>query len=410
MKDPYKNAVQQLQDIAKIISLENWILELLSKVERFVEVSFPVVMDNGSFRTFTGYRSQHSNARGPYKGGLRFSPDVNEAEVKALSMWMSWKCAIAGIPYGGGKGGVTVDTKKLSEKEIERLSRNYIRAIWEIIGPETDIPAPDMYTNSQTMAWMADEYSKIVGQWTPAVITAKPLELGGSQGRVEATGLGGFYILEQLAQSQGITPSKTSITIQGFGNVGYFFAKFAHEAGYKIIAISDSKGGIFNEKGINITKANKYKNEHKTFKGYKDAEEISNEDLLMLDTNILVPSAVENVITEKNAKKIKTGYIIELANGPVTPEADKILLSNNIVSVPDVLANAGGVIVSYFEWTQNRKGEHWSKQEVFKKLKSKMCEAYKHVNQLTKKYNKDMRTGAYAFAVSRVSDAIKSRL
>jgi glutamate dehydrogenase (NAD(P)+) len=409
MKDPYKNALQQLHDIAKILSLEDSMIERLSSIERFVEVSFPIRMDDGSIKMFTGYRSQHNSALGPYKGGLRFSPFVNESEVKALSMWMSWKCAVARLPYGGGKGGVIVDTKQLSETELERLSRAFMRSIWNVIGPDTDIPAPDMYTTPQIMLWMAEEYAKIVGKWTPAVITAKPLDKGGSQGRTEATGLGGFYILEQLAKSKKLQPSKTTIAVQGFGNVGYYFAYFAHKAGFKIIALSDSKGGVYNSKGIDIIKAWDYKNAHSSFKGFKQAETITNEELLESKATVLVPSAVENVVTEKNAPRLKTKYIIELANGPVTPEADRILSKRNIISIPDILANAGGVTVSYFEWFQNKSGKHWTKKKVFSMLRDSLSKSFRDVINSSRKIKKDLRMGAYALAVQKVADALKKK-
>jgi len=409
MDDQFKNALTQLQNVAKLIHLEDWILEKLSKPERFVEVSFPVRMDNGSIKVFTGYRSQYNSARGPYKGGIRFSPQVNESEVKALSAWMTWKCATADIPYGGGKGGVTVDTTKLSQGELERLSRGYMRSIYQIIGEDVDVPAPDMYTTPEIMAWMVDEYAKLTGKWTPGVITAKPIELGGSQGRTEATGLGGVYILEQLAKEFKLDPKKTTVAVQGFGNVGYYFAQFAQKLGFTVVAVSDSKNGIYNKKGIDIEKALQFKKKAGKLEGFKGTETISNADLLELPVNVLVPAAVENVITEKNASKIKAKFIIEMANGPVTPEADKILEERGILSVPDVLANAGGVTVSYFEWVQNKQGYYWTKEEVFRKLKEIMVRAFKQSLEAKEKYKTYMRIGTYALAVQKVADAVKLR-
>jgi glutamate dehydrogenase (NAD(P)+) len=408
MSDPFKNALTQLENVAKLIKLEDWILEKLSRPERFIEVSFPVKMDNGKIKVFTGYRSQYNSALGPYKGGIRFSPDVNESEVKALSAWMTWKCAVAGIPYGGGKGGVIVDTKKLTEGELERLSRAYIRAIYEVIGPEKDIPAPDMYTTPEIMAWMVDEYSRLVGKKTPAVITGKPLSKGGSQGRTEATGYGGGYILEELAKLKNLNPKETTIALQGFGNVGYYFAEYAQSKGFYVVAISDSKGGIYNAKGIDVKKATKHKEQKQTLKGFEKADSISNEELLELEVDVLVPAAIEDVITKENANRIKAKYIIELANGPVTPEADEILHKKKILSIPDVLANSGGVTVSYFEWLQNRKKEKWPKEKVLRKLKTIITKAFKESLASMKKYKVDMRMGTYALAVKKVAEAEKN--
>ena len=418
MSDPYKNAVNQLKKVSKILKLEKGTLSRLSVPNRFVEVNFPVEMDDGSVKVFKGFRSQHSNALGPYKGGIRFSPEVSESEVKALSMWMSWKCAIADLPLGGGKGGVIVDTKELSEKEIERLSRAYARAIHEVIGPDKDIPAPDMYTTPEIMSWMVDEYQKVKNEEFRmkncgcedksflATFTGKPIENGGSEGRTEATGLGGVYILESLSTKKGLNPEDTSVAVQGSGNVGYYFAKLASELGFRVVAISDSKSAIYSKDGLNIEEVMKYKEGEGSFKGMKSVEEISNEDLLELEVDVLVPSAIENVVTEKNADKIKAKYIIEMANGPVTPEADEILNKNNVQVVPDVLANSGGVTVSYFEWLQNRKDEGWSKDDVFKKLKEKITKAFDQAWNSMEEYKTDMRMGVYVLAVRKVADAL----
>jgi glutamate dehydrogenase (NAD(P)+) len=434
MIDPYKNAIKQLENVAQILKLDKEILKRLSAPERFVEVNFPVKMDSGKFKMFKGFRSQHNSALGPYKGGLRFSPEVCESEVKALSMWMSWKCAIADIPYGGGKGGVIVNTKELSAGEIERLSRAFVRAIHELIGPDKDVPAPDMYTTPEIMNWMVEEYVKIKNEELKiknnksekrkansdllATFTGKPIEKGGSQGRTEATGQGGVYILERLAEKKNLKPEDTTIAVQGAGNVGYYFAKLAEELGFRVVAISDSKSAIYKESGLDIDAIMKYKESKGSFKGCEDCEQITNEELLELEVDVLVPAAVENVINDMNAKNVKARYIIEMANGPTTPEADKILSKNKVLVIPDVLANCGGVTVSYFEWVQNRKGEKWTKEEVLSKLKEKIVSAFDAVWEARFKaagppsrggsrrgalnQQIDMRMGAYTLAVAKI--------
>jgi len=406
----YQNAIGQLEKVAKIIKLKDSTVERLSKHDRVLEVNIPVVMDDGTTKVFTGYRAQHCNARGPYKGGLRYAPQVNLNEVKALSIWMTWKCAVTGIPYGGAKGGITVDPTKLSQPEIEKLSRGYIRAVADLIGPDIDVPAPDMNTNSQIMAWMIDEYSKIKGSWQPATITAKPIELGGSQGRTEATGLGGVFILNELADLQGLSPKDTEIAVQGFGNVGSNFARLAYERGFKIVAVSDINGGIYDRKGIDINKLIKHiYQDKKIITQFPNEKEVDNKSLLELPVSVLVPAAIENVITKDNADNINAKYIIEMANGPVTPEADYILADKGILSVPDVLANSGGVTVSYFEWVQNRQGYYWSKEEVEKQLQGLMIKAFNEAHQSTKSLGTDMRMGTYALAVKKVADALELR-
>jgi len=406
----YQNAIEQLEKVAKIIKLKESTVARLSKHDRVLEVNIPVVMDDGTTKVFTGYRAQHCNARGPYKGGLRYAPQVDLNEVKALSVWMTWKCAVTGIPYGGAKGGITVDPTKLSIGEIERLSRGYIRAVADLIGPDIDVPAPDMNTNSQIMAWMIDEYSRIKGSWQPATITAKPIELGGSQGRTEATGLGGVFILNELANLQGLSPKDTEIAVQGFGNVGSNFARLAYERGFKIVAVSDINGGIYDRKGIDINKLIKHiYQDKKIITQFPNEKEVDNKSLLELPVSVLVPAAIENVITKDNADNINAKYIIEMANGPVTPEADYILADKGILSVPDVLANSGGVTVSYFEWVQNRQGYYWSKEEVEKQLQGLMIKAFNEAHQSTKSLGTDMRMGTYALAVKKVADALELR-
>ncbi len=348
-------------------------------------------MDNGKTKIFKAFRSQFNNAKGPYKGGIRFHYNVSESEVKALSAWMTWKCSVLGIPYGGSKGGIIVDPKILSMGELERLSRAYMRAFYKHFGSWIDVPAPDVNTTGQIMAWMLDEYQTLVGHLEPGMITGKPLELGGSQGRTEATGLGGFYVLESLMSAIGRSSSgrkkfnkkATTVAVQGIGNVGYWFIEFAKKAGYKIVASSNSKGG--------------------EYKGKK----ITNEQLLELPVDILVPAALENQITAKNAGKINAKYIIEMANGPVTPEADEILHNKGIISLPDVLCNAGGVTVSYFEWVQNNMGYYWEKEEVFSKLKKIMDKAFGEVWEIYQTKKVTPRMAAYILAVDRVVKAMK---
>lgn len=405
--DPFQSSIEQLESAAKFLGLSREIIDQLNQPQRVVKVNFPVLMDDGNIKIFVGFRSQHNNARGPYKGGLRFSLQVTESEVKALSAWMTWKCAVAGIPFGGGKGGVVVDTKQLSITELERLSRAYIKAIYDVIGPNKDVPAPDMYTTPEIMAWMVDEYSKLVGEHTPAVITGKPIDKGGSEGRTEATGQGGVYVLEQLSQKAKLVPQNTSVAIQGSGNVGYYFAVLAQQLGYKIVAISDSTLALYNPDGVDVDAAMEHKKQSGSFGGFTGASQITNDQLLELNVDILVPAAVENVINETNANNVKAKYIIEMANGPVTPEADKILFQRNIISVPDILSNSGGVTVSYFEWQQNKDNQKWTKEEVLNKLKPIMVNAFEEAWAAMGKYGTDMRTATYVLAVQKVVAAME---
>jgi len=394
MNNPYQNAVKQLETVAKYIKIDKKILGQLKSPKRVIKADLKIKLDSGKTAIFKAFRSQHNDAIGPYKGGIRFHPNVSEDEVKALSMWMTWKCSVVGIPYGGAKGGVICDPKNMSVGELERLSRAYIRAIAKYIGPWKDVPAPDVNTSGREMAWMVDEYEKIVGKHEPGVITGKPVEMGGSLGRTEATGLGGFYVLEQLRKTwKGATlPKNITIAVQGVGNVGYWFIEFAKKAGYQVVAWSNSKGGEYKR------------------------EKITNEQLLELPVDVLVPAALENQITKENAAKIKARYIIEMANGPVTPEADEILHRRGIISIPDVLANAGGVTVSYFEWCQNNMGYYWGKEEVFSKLKVIMDKAFGEVWEIytseklkTKNEKLTPRMAAYILAVDRVVKALRLR-
>lgn len=430
MSNPYKNALKQLEEVARILKLDKKTVEKLKYPQNLIKADLKVKMDSGKTQTFKAFRSQHNDYRGPFKGGIRFHPNVSEDEVKALSMWMTWKCSLVGIPYGGSKGGVICNPKEMSDKELERLSRAYIKAMAPFIGPWVDVPAPDVNTNPQIMAWMIDEYIK--GQKTKnqaqkwansgvnplATITGKPMELGGSQGRTEATGQGGVYILEQLVKKLGWRPEKTTIAVQGFGNVGFWFAKLAHQLGFRVVAVSDSKGGAYVTSGLNPDLTLECKQKTGTVakcfcKGkscsLEFGKKISNQELLELPVDVLVPAALENVISKDNATKIKAKAIIELANGPVTPEADKILDKKGIIVVADVLANAGGVTVSYFEWVQNLQGYYWEKEEVSAKLKKIMNKAFEEFWQKYQELKVTPRMAVYALAVDRVVKAMKIR-
>lgn len=398
----YENAKEQLKDIAKNFEGKEEFFAFLEVPERLIEISIPVKMDSGKLEVFKGYRSQHSSALGPYKGGIRFHPDVDDNEVKALSMWMTWKCSLAGIPLGGGKGGVTVDPREMSDKELEALSRGYIRGVWRNIGPDVDIPAPDVNTDGRIMDWMRDEYEKLVGKPSPAVITGKPIKDGGSEGRTAATGQGAVYALEFFSEKLDIQKG-TTVAVQGIGNAGSWFAKLAVKAGFRVVAISDSKGGIYNPDGIDVEKAIRTKEEIGEVKG---DNEITNEELLELDVDILAPAAIDGVITKDNADKIQAKLIVEVANGPITPEAEKTLTKNGINIVPDILANSGGVIVSYFEWLQNKQDEHWKIEDVNSKMKDHIVKASEKVFGAKEKVE-TFREAAYLVAVERVISELK---
>ena len=377
--------------------------EILKQPDRFVEVSIPVQMDNGTVDIFTGYRSQYNNTLGVYKGGIRYHWNVTVDEVKALSFWMMIKCATVNIPMGGGKGGIIVNPKELSEGEIERLSRGYMKKMWPVLGSDKDVPAPDVYTTPQIMAWMRDEYEKITGKQDPGVITGKPVDQGGSEGRGSATAQGGAYCTRELAKKMNWKPDDTTIAIQGFGNAGSHMARLLSEMGYKIVAASDSRGAVYNPEGFDVEALKKHKVDTKSVVGFVGTEEITNEAILELDVDILVPAALENVITKENAGNIKAKAIVELANGPTTPEADELLKDMEVIVVPDVLANAGGVTVSYFEWDQNVKGERWTEEEVLAKLEPIMVNAFDEVWATKEEYKIDMRTAAFVKAVERVA-------
>ncbi len=405
----YDIAVEQLERAADIIDLDANILEVLRKPRRILSVNFPVKMDNGRIELFQGFRCQHNNALGPYKGGVRFHPNVTIEEVKALSMWMTWKCTIAGIPFGGAKGGVTVDPKQLSPAELQRLSRAYFSLIAEIVGPHRDIPAPDVYTDSQTMAWFMDEYSRIAGENTFAVVTGKPIIVGGSLGRDTATARGLSFVIAEAVKELKIDLRKASVAVQGYGNAGSYAHMFLEEMGAKVVACSDSKGGVYNANGLKYAALAEHKKNDKTVQNFPNSKNISNEELLEMEVDILVPAAFENQITEKNAPRIRASLVAEAANGPTTPEADDILHKNGITVIPDVLANSGGVSASYLEWVQNLQNLSWTAEEVDSRLRSVMERAFGEVWDATKKYGVDVRLGAYAYAINKVAEAMKIR-
>lgn len=394
---PFENAKSVIKKAAELINLEPWIANRLMNIQREHIVVFPVKMDNKEIRLFTGYRIQHNNTLGPFKGGLRYHPDVNIEEVKALATWMSIKCAVANLPLGGSKGGIICNPKELSDKEIERLTRAFIKEIYQVIGPTTDIPAPDVYTNAKIMDIIADEYSKLTGKKSLAVVTGKSIANGGSLGRDTATALGGKFCLETYTDIKDKT-----IVVQGFGNAGYTFARLVKE-NTKIIALSDSKGAIYNESGLDPEEVLKHKEKNGSLINYKDSKNITNEELLELDCDILVPAALQQVITKKNANKIKAKIILELANGPLTVDADEILFKKNIVVLPDILANSGGVTVSYDEWYQNMHNEKWTEEEINNKLEKNMKKNTKKVLEESKKYNVNNRIGAYVLAIERIA-------
>jgi len=405
----YEMAVKQLENVARLIDLEPWILEILKKPKREIIVHLPVRMDNGEVKVFTGYRVHHNDARGPFKGGIRYHPNVNLNVVRALAMWMTWKTALMNLPYGGAKGGITCNPKEMSQGEIERLTRRYTYAIREFIGTYMDIPAPDVNTNPQIMAWIADTYSILSGRWEPGVVTAKPIEIGGSEGRTEATGLGVMITAREAVKKLGINQKDVTVAVQGYGNVGYYAAYFAHQWGYKVVAVSDIKGGIYNPDGLNPEKVMEHVRKTGSVVGYPGAKQITNEELLELDVTILVPAAIEGVITEKNAPNMEAKIISEGANSPATLEADKILFEKGVLTIPDILANAGGVTCSYFEWIQAITRDWWTKEEVFRRLEHKMVSTFEDVYKLHKERNVDMRTAAYMIAVPRVAKAMKIR-
>ncbi len=402
----------------KLISLDEKknIIEILRHPKRLVRVSLPVAMDSGEIKVYEGYRVQYNDARGPFKGGLRYHPEVDEDEVTSLAFWMAIKCAVADIPMGGGKGGIIVNPKELSIGELERLTRALARTLAPVVGPTVDVPAPDVYTTPQMMSWFKDEYSKIVGKDSPAVITGKPMDDGGSKGRDKATGLGAVYSLEAYLQknpafsanSADSAGKEISVAVQGFGNAGLHFVELSHE-NWKIVATSDSKGAIYNPQGLNITDLIKHKEETKSVIDFPGSKNISNEELLALEVDVFVPAALNSVITEKNWENVKAKTIVEIANGPISlPESEK-LFKKGMTIIPDVLANAGGVVVSYFEWDQNMKNESWELLDVNSKLKEKIVSAFSSIWETKEKYSLDLRTAAYVLAVARILEAEAKR-
>ncbi|NQS89731.1 Glu/Leu/Phe/Val dehydrogenase [Patescibacteria group bacterium] len=401
---------RQLDDCAKILKLDPDIHAVLRVPMREIHVSLPVRMDDGKVRVFHGFRIQYNDARGPTKGGIRFHPDETVDTVRALAAWMTWKCALVDLPLGGGKGGVICNPKEMSQRELENLSRAYINKVWQNIGPEKDVPAPDVYTNPQTMAWMMDEYSKLMGKNQFGVITGKPLGLGGSLGRGDATARGGLYIIREAAEIFKIDLKKARIAVQGYGNAGYYAASLARTLfGSRIVAITDSKGGIYNEEGLDPELVYDHKARTGSVINFPNTEPISNNKILELEVDILIPAALENAITRENASDIKARIVVELANGPTTPEADNILHKKGVHVIPDFLCNAGGVTVSYFEMVQNFYMYYWDEEEVHKRLDKKMTAAYHSVVDASKRYKINMRQAAYVVAVSRVVQAMKLR-
>ncbi|MCH9770727.1 MAG: Glu/Leu/Phe/Val dehydrogenase [Gammaproteobacteria bacterium] len=418
MADIFEDALSHLDQAAKHIEIDPETIERLKHAESALEISIPVRKDDGSLEIFTGYRVRYNNSRGPTKGGIRFHPNVSLSEVKALAFWMTVKCAVVGIPFGGGKGGVIVDPKKLSRLEIERLSRGFIEQAVDFIGPQTDIPAPDVYTNAIIMGWMMDEYSKIMRSHTPGVITGKPVSMGGSLGRDDATGRGAYYCIKQLEKRRKWNPSDIRVAVQGFGNAGQHVAALLHRDGYRIVAVSDSKGGIFSEHGFDVPSLVHAKNESKqvqpvyceeTVCEAVPADHISNDELLALDVDILIPAALENVIHNDNVDAIKAPVIVEVANGPITSEASRALSQRDILIIPDILANAGGVTVSYFEWVQNKNGYYWPLEEVREKLEVIMSREFNKVYELMLERKISMRTAAYAHGLKRLAEAISAQ-
>ena len=404
----FEIARSQIKKACDKLELEDAVYEILKNPMRVLEVSFPVKMDDGSIKSFTGYRSQHNNACGPFKGGIRFHPNVTLDEVKALSTWMTFKCGVAGIPYGGGKGGISIDPKDYSKSELERISRGYAYAISSIIGEKQDIPAPDVNTNGEIMSWMVDEYSKVSGSFKPATFTGKPVEFYGSLARSEATGYGVALMAMEVANKMNLDLNNLKVGLQGFGNVGSYAGKYISDFGAKVIMIGLPEHALYNKDGIKIDELIDYININKTTKGFPGAIEVD-EDVLLSDVDILMPCALENVLTSNNAQKVKAKIISEGANGPTTPEADEIFAKNNIVVIPDILANSGGVIVSYFEWVQNLNRYSWTFEEVQQKQEALMKNAFNEIWNLSNEHNVELRTAAYMMSIIRVSNAMKYR-
>lgn len=443
MTNPYETALAQLDAAAQTAKLDRNFIERLKHPDRYTEVSIPVIMDSGEQKIFTGFRSQHNNARGPYKGGIRYHEQVSLDEVRALSFWMSFKNAVVNVPFGGGKGGIIFNPKAVSEAELEKISRGYVQKLYYLFGPKLDVPAPDVNTNGQIMLWMLDEYEKLTGAKAPAAFTphqisesaankwnsisakekatdadwlrligagftGKPVGQGGSQGRTEATGFGGGYVLREVLKDKIVNlPEGASVAIQGFGNVATYFAQAAGDLGLKVVAVSNSRGGIYNPAGLDVVAVEKHKKQTKSLAGFPGSQNITNDELLALPVAILVPAALENVLNQTSAPKVQAKVIIEMANGPTTSEADAIFAQKNIAVIPDILANSGGVATSYYEWYQNMHNETWSKEQVLDKLDKQMVRAWQDVLYAREKYQTTFRTAAYILAAQRIIAAMK---
>ncbi len=409
----FQNTLKQINEAAEIMSLDKDILTILSHPKRIIQVSLPIRMDDGTVKVFEGFRVQHNDVAGPFKGGIRYHQQVDMEEVKALATWMTMKCSVVGIPLGGAKGGIIVDPKTLSKRELEKLSRKYIDRVQHNIGPHMDVPAPDVNTNGEIMAWMVDEYMKLGNLNKRGVVTGKPLEVGGSEGRDAATSQGGSYVWEEVAKEKAINPGETKVVIQGFGNAGSHMARIMGEQGYKIVGVSDSKGGVYCENGLDASSMLKCKIEKGSVTECETQADhctkVTNEELLEQDCDILVLAALENQVTEQNAANIKAKYIIELANGPTTPEADKILEKKGVLVIPDILANAGGVTVSYFELVQNEAGYYWTADKIQRRLKPIMIKSTQRIKEMMEKYNCSMRQAAFISAMSRLEAMLKKR-
>lgn len=415
-ENSFEIAQRQFEDAADVIDLNDTSRKILKNPMRSLSVRFPVKMDDGSTEVFTGIRVQHNDARGPTKGGLRFHPEETIDTIKALAMWMTWKCALVDIPYGGGKGGVICDTKKMSDSELERVSRAYIREVYKFIGPEKDIPAPDVYTSPQVMAWMMDEYSKLEGSYTPGVITGKPVNVGGSIGRNDATARGGMFVLREAANYLDMDLKNADVAIQGYGNAGQFAHKLIKEYfGSNVVSVSDSSGAIYAQEGLEYKELSDWKKDTGSVIGFSETEKMAedpweaNNELLTSDVDVLIPAAIENVVTKENADDVKADLILELSNGPTTPEADEILYEKERFLVPDFLANAGGVTVSYFEWVQNNYGYSWDLDTIHERLDKKMSRAFQEMADNYEKYDVNPRTAAYLTAIKRVDKSMKIR-
>jgi glutamate dehydrogenase (NAD(P)+) len=407
--NPYKIAKQQFNRAADYLELDSSIRHVLENAKRQLIVSIPVKMDGGDVQVFEGYRVQHNIARGPAKGGIRYHPNVTLDEVKALASWMTWKCATVGIPYGGGKGGIVCDPKSLSKNELERLTRRYAFEIAPIIGPDRDIPAPDVYTDEQTMAWIMDTISMVRGHTELGVVTGKPIALGGSQGRAEATARGCLYALREACRVRGMDLKGARVAVQGFGNAGANIARLVAEDGAKVVAACDSQAGVYDRSGIDVSTALKHKAECKSLAGLRGTREMAPDDVLGVDCDILLPAALENAINRKNVGQVKAKIIAELANGPITPTADRIFEDEDVFVVPDILANAGGVTVSYYEWVQDQYSFFWSEKQINETLEQTIKTAFGSVYETAQRYDTDMRTGAYILAVGRVVEATRVR-